>query len=243
MGQFERMENTSHAIRRRRPSQRRDGASSRAAILDAAGRVFARKGFAEATLREICALAKVNSAAVNYHFGGKEELYDEVLVEAHRQILRLEVISGIVASDLPPQEKLGALFGVIGKAAACAEDLWGVGVLARELTFPSPMLPEALVAEIQPKAALVRALVASLAGVPGDSPVAAQALQMVIAPCLTLLLFSAKMRSVLPGAVRPDEADFRQNMLAYALGGLQALKERHAGLCPGQTGGPEKHAG
>jgi AcrR family transcriptional regulator len=65
MRQFNRMENFSHATRRRRPSQRRDGASSRAAILDAAGRVFARKGFAEATLREICALAGVNSAAVN----------------------------------------------------------------------------------------------------------------------------------------------------------------------------------
>ena len=47
-------------------------------ILDAAEMLFARDGFHFASLRAITTLAKVNLAAVNYHFGSKEALLEEV---------------------------------------------------------------------------------------------------------------------------------------------------------------------
>lgn len=43
-------------------------------ILDAAENLFVEKGFEATSLRMITARAKVNLAAVNYHFGSKEEL-------------------------------------------------------------------------------------------------------------------------------------------------------------------------
>ncbi|HTV34686.1 MAG TPA: CerR family C-terminal domain-containing protein [Methylocella sp.] len=52
---------------------------TRAAILDRAADVFAESGFDRASVREITSRAKVNQAAINYHFGGKEALYREVL--------------------------------------------------------------------------------------------------------------------------------------------------------------------
>jgi len=48
-------------------------------ILDAAEALFARDGFHFASLRSITAAAEVNLAAVNYHFGSKEALLEEVL--------------------------------------------------------------------------------------------------------------------------------------------------------------------
>jgi len=53
---------------------------TRASILDAAERLYADRGFADVTLRDIVAAANVNLAAVNYHFGSKDELIAELFV-------------------------------------------------------------------------------------------------------------------------------------------------------------------
>lgn len=55
--------------------QERSGApSTRTAILEAAMRGFAEKGFAATGTREIAAAARTNIASIAYHFGGKEGL-------------------------------------------------------------------------------------------------------------------------------------------------------------------------
>ncbi|MEO8809800.1 MAG: TetR/AcrR family transcriptional regulator [Rhodanobacter sp.] len=53
-------------------------ASTRGRILRAAETLFAQRGFDGASLRQLTAAAGVNLAAVNYHFGSKEKLVEEV---------------------------------------------------------------------------------------------------------------------------------------------------------------------
>jgi AcrR family transcriptional regulator len=53
--------------------------TTKARILDAAERLFARDGFEATSLRAITAEAKVNLAAVNYHFQSKEALVQAVI--------------------------------------------------------------------------------------------------------------------------------------------------------------------
>src|ERR1700694_5304589 len=53
---------------------------TRGAILAAAERLYADRGFGDVTLRDIVAAADVNLAAVNYHFGSKDELIAELFV-------------------------------------------------------------------------------------------------------------------------------------------------------------------
>ena len=53
---------------------------TRSAILAAAERLYADRGFGDVTLRDIVAEANVNLAAVNYHFGSKDELIAELFV-------------------------------------------------------------------------------------------------------------------------------------------------------------------
>jgi AcrR family transcriptional regulator len=48
-------------------------------ILDAAERCFAEHGYRATSLRAVTTAARVNLAAVSYHFGGKEDLFVEVL--------------------------------------------------------------------------------------------------------------------------------------------------------------------
>jgi len=54
--------------------------TTRSAILTAAERLYADRGFGDVTLRDIVAAAGVNLAAVNYHFGSKDELIAELFV-------------------------------------------------------------------------------------------------------------------------------------------------------------------
>jgi TetR/AcrR family transcriptional regulator len=56
--------------------------SGRAAIVRAALEVFAQKGFAGATTREICAAAGVTKPVLYYHFRSKEHLYRELMIDS-----------------------------------------------------------------------------------------------------------------------------------------------------------------
>jgi AcrR family transcriptional regulator len=73
---------------------------TRQSIIRAATDLFAEKGFDGASVREIVARARVNQAAINYHFKGKDGLYGEVLRSA------FEAFTKHAASD---PEKLKAL--------------------------------------------------------------------------------------------------------------------------------------
>src|SRR5208283_3559077 len=56
------------------------GERARSRILDTAEDLFAREGPAAVTLRSIAAAADVNVAAVNYYFGSKEKLFEEMFL-------------------------------------------------------------------------------------------------------------------------------------------------------------------
>ena len=47
-------------------------------IFESAKQLFAAKGFRDVSVREIASHAGVNSALLGYHFGGKQQLFDEV---------------------------------------------------------------------------------------------------------------------------------------------------------------------
>jgi AcrR family transcriptional regulator len=77
-------------------------------MLDAAEQLFAERGFAETSLRDITQLAQVNLAAVNYHFGSKLGLIQAVLdrylalymPRLNDALLNISVASGNTLPDL-----------------------------------------------------------------------------------------------------------------------------------------------
>ncbi len=64
---------------RRRLTRAEAKARTRRALLDAAARTFARKGFAGASVEEIAETAGYSIGAVYSNFGGKEEMFVELL--------------------------------------------------------------------------------------------------------------------------------------------------------------------
>ena len=79
-----------------RPSRRND-------ILDAAIRLFARKGFVDAAISDVADEADVVVTAVYYHFSGKEELYSAAVHRVFESITA--VVSRARADDIPADEK------------------------------------------------------------------------------------------------------------------------------------------
>jgi len=57
----------------------KDSEITKAAIIEAAGRLFAEKSFKSVSVREIISEADTHLSAMNYHFGSKDSLYLEVL--------------------------------------------------------------------------------------------------------------------------------------------------------------------
>src|SRR5215468_9086408 len=85
---------------------------SRAAILQAAIREFAREGVAGARTDAIARAAKVNKALLYYYFRDKDALYGAALEQVFRE--RDQVLMPILHESVPPGEKLlryvGAFF-------------------------------------------------------------------------------------------------------------------------------------
>lgn len=62
-------------------------AATRAALIKAAGPLFAQEGFETTRTRDIADKAKANVSAINYHFGSKMGLYQAVIKEQAEQMI------------------------------------------------------------------------------------------------------------------------------------------------------------
>lgn len=131
-------------------------------ILEAAGPIFADKGFNNATVREICAAAGTNQAAVNYHFRDKETLYLEVVKQAHQQ--RLEQFpapqwpSGTTAS-----EKLKLFVQATLARMLESRDLqWPTCLMMREVLEPTIACQAIVEDYIRPQLAQLMEILAEL---------------------------------------------------------------------------------
>ena len=106
-------------------------------IIAAAGCVFAERGFRNTTIRQITARARVNVAAVNYHFRDKEELYAQVLREAKRHVswIRMHELNG------PPVTRFRIFITrFVSSLLDPARPSWHGRILAMEMANPTPAL-------------------------------------------------------------------------------------------------------
>jgi AcrR family transcriptional regulator len=78
--------------------------STRQAVLESAGQLFAKHGYEGTSLEMLGRAAGVNKALVQYHFGGKKGLYSEVLRQAIR--IGAEEMSSVGASSASAESRL-----------------------------------------------------------------------------------------------------------------------------------------
>lgn len=218
-----------------RRATRQDGESTRAQLLDVAGRLFAEHGYLGTSSKEICLRAGVNMAAVNYHFGSRDGLYQAVLIEAHRQVVSVEDLATFAAADRPPREKLRGLVAHFVTQARLGEQSWGFRVLLREIMAPSPFVNTLIEEAVAPKAGIVSRLMAEYLGLPADHPAVQRSLMMTIFPCIALLIAPQVLRDKVLPALGPNAPGLLEDMTTFLLAGLDALAASPAG---GPAGAP-----
>jgi AcrR family transcriptional regulator len=89
------------------PAMTRPSEITRERIMKAAERLFAERGYEATSIRAIVAKARVNQAAINYHFAGKDGLYREVLRAAFRALTEDQVAHLEEARAMPREQALG----------------------------------------------------------------------------------------------------------------------------------------
>ena len=124
-------------------------------ILDTAEILFAQKGYQAVSVREITSAAECNLAAVNYHFGNKENLYLEVF--RSRWVPRAQCLQEGFRKYLASQESLSesAVVRALAKAFVDGplsddERLRHSQLMTREMTQPTKAFEQVAEQVIQP---------------------------------------------------------------------------------------------
>ena len=157
---------------------------TRQRLLEAAGEVFAERGFRMATVRDICQRAKANLAAVNYHFGDKERLYAAVLQYTFHCAEPYPLDLGLGA-EASVEERLRAfirshLFSLLAEGRPA----WHRKLMAREMAEPTRALDTVVDQMIRPEAELLMAIVRDVLGHDAHPQRVWQCASSIIGQCL-----------------------------------------------------------
>lgn len=201
-------------------------------ILAAAGDIFGKRGFKDATIRKIAQAAEVNIAAINYHFRDKEGLYGAVLDDVFRTgFTRFPATLGLTAGA-DPKERLRAFIRAMFYRLQSGEGWGGISgrgrLIARELLDPSPAFEAILDRYIKPHKDLLTAIIADIMGAdPGPEKLMPCAIS-IIGQCIYYAFASGVIRKLSAGDA-PTEANLDRLadfVWLFSLGGIEAIKNK-----------------
>jgi TetR/AcrR family fatty acid metabolism transcriptional regulator len=136
------------------------GADKRRLILDAAVRVFARRGFNQCRVSDIADEAGVAYGLVYHYFRSKDEVLDTLFLE--RWNVMLDVIRDIDERDIAPRDKLWAITSFIVDSYRHDPDLMKVIIV--EVTRAANSFGQTHLDKIREAYALIAAIVAKAQG-------------------------------------------------------------------------------
>lgn len=221
-------------------TSRTDGNATRLHILETAGQLFAERGFAESTSKEICTRAGTNMAAVNYHFGSRDGLYEAVLIEAHRQLVSMDELVSLASVQADPRLKLRTFLTHLMEMGSQPKAPWGFRVVLREALSPSPALPVMVRQAVLPKARLIRGLIGGIMGLPDEHPSVQRAMLFVVLPCIVMTVAPKDLRNEVLPALKNTEG-LADDLMRYVFAGLDAVaKEAKAAAPAAATAGKRR---
>jgi TetR/AcrR family transcriptional regulator, regulator of cefoperazone and chloramphenicol sensitivity len=210
-------------------AKRKDGQETRARLLKAAGELFAQRGYGETNVAAISHRAGSNVAAINYHFGGKEALYQAVWCGAFEEAMRVYPPDGGLGPDAPAEAQLRAMIhsylhrifdqGRLGYAGK---------ILLDEMSRPTGALEQIRRDALRPFCDRVRQVIRMLLGLEVDEQKAVFCEMSVIHQCLAIGFRRGKCSTEFFNGKPPKEFidSLVDHITRFSLAGIAAVKAK-----------------
>ncbi|TJY62124.1 DUF1956 domain-containing protein [Sinimarinibacterium sp. CAU 1509] len=204
----------------------RSGDATAEAVLAAATEEFAARGFHLTRVRDIATRAGANVAAISYHFGGKQELYLEVLRrQARARIRRYPIPSPDAAT--PDIALRFAITAILSRFLADDDSAVVPKLFVRELGAPTPALRTMIEDVIRPQFSALSAIVAQLLGPDAGPELVQRSAFSIVSQCIFYLFARPIVEVLSPQTLDGDAVErLALHIARFSLGGLGALRQQ-----------------
>ena len=202
--------------------------STRHRLLEAAGDIFAQKGYHNATVRDICRRARSNVAAVNYYFGNKRRLYAAVLQYAHRCALQKHPPDQGLPAGAPPQDRLKAFVrSLLQRLFDKGKPAWHHKLMAREIIEPTGALESLVRHSIKPQYEALSRIIEELLGNHAPPEEVRACTNSVVGQCMHLYHSGPVLTRLVPDmSYEPADIEWWANHIArFSLAAIQRLRD------------------
>ena len=198
-------------------------------LLEAAGEVFAQRGFKAATIQEISQRAKAKIASVTYHFHDKENLYRDTLRYAMEQ--SKERYQAYPIDESERRSAWRAQFELrryLDVMFASDQAPWQVMMFCREMLDPTEVFESLVTEQMEPHPKHVESLLQDVIGPDTDQQAVRFSALAAIFLCSSFQSAQNFIRKVYPDEhFDADTNDELANLIgSFVIGGLHALKPK-----------------
>lgn len=204
---------------------REDGEATRARIIDTAGRLFAEKGYAETTNKEISEVSDTNVTGINYHFGSREGLYEAVVREVSEYMLNPEYLAWFDDDQLNDREKLEIFIDFKTKLGP---ENWQHRLWAREVVAPSSIWLKVANEHALSRLDIVSRVLSGYTGIPVGKPELELCLLNIMSPIMSLLMIGKKLQSEHLPIIDIDPDMVSRSIKSFIFAGIDKLAEEYA---------------
>jgi len=202
---------------------------TRERLIEAAGEVFAEQGFQAATVRDICAKAGANVAAVNYHFRDKMGLYVAVLQNSVCAASPADVRS-LMEQAAAPEEALRLMITHMlhRMYRAGGRGGWHVRIMAHELARPTAALDRVVAEVIGPNYIAMRQILARILDTGPDDEITRLCAHSIVGQVVHYAHATPVIERVWPGFELTEERVGRiaAHIADFSLHAVRALGNR-----------------
>jgi TetR/AcrR family transcriptional regulator, regulator of cefoperazone and chloramphenicol sensitivity len=205
--------------------------ATRRRLLEVSAEIFAGKGFRKATVRDICGTAGTNIAAIHYHFGNKQALYNAVIQYAY-QVEKAKFPSNQgIPPDAPADRRIHAFIrSLLLRVFQDGEVTTFAKLMQREMVEPTPALRMLVESELFPLRLYLEGIVRSLTSDALDEDALRDVVLSITGQFIVFHHLKPAIELLYPGFVMTESRidAIAEHITQFSLAGLRSTVEHHA---------------